>query len=98
MLGFGCGGSRRAVIEQLSTLIQKYGLGLATQAFDDIEAGQRVRSILGEFGMSDDRFKAVAGRATGEPFFPNDPYMAANERVRITVVHTPPPVPAGLEF
>ena len=56
-----------------------------------------VRSILGEFGMSDDRFKAVSGRATDEPFFPNDPYMSANERVRITVLHAPPPVPVGLQ-
>lgn len=56
-----------------------------------------VRSVLGEFGLSDDRVKSVAGRATDEPFFPNDPYMAANQRVKITVLHTPPPVPAGLK-
>ncbi|MCW5720178.1 MAG: OmpA family protein [Devosia sp.] len=55
-----------------------------------------VRSIMGEFGLSDDRVKSVIGRATDEPFFPNDPYMAANERVRITVLRTAPPVPAGL--
>ncbi|MBF0679769.1 MAG: OmpA family protein [Devosia sp.] len=55
-----------------------------------------VRSILGEFGLSDDRIKAVTGRATAEPFFPNDPYMAANERVRITVTRSAPPVPLGL--
>jgi len=56
-----------------------------------------VRSILGEFGLSDDRVKSVQGRATDDPFFPNDPYMAANERVRITVLHAPPPVPENLE-
>jgi chemotaxis protein MotB len=55
-----------------------------------------VRSILGEFGMGEDRVKSVIGRATDEPFFPNDPYMAANERVRITVLHAPPPVPVDL--
>lgn len=55
-----------------------------------------VRSILGEFGLSDDRVTSVSGRSTDEPFFPNDPYMAANERVRITVLHAPPPVPSGL--
>ena len=55
-----------------------------------------VRSILGEFGMGEDRVKSVIGRSTDEPFFPNDPYMAANERVRITVLHAPPPVPVGL--
>jgi chemotaxis protein MotB len=56
-----------------------------------------VRAILGEFGMGEDRVKSVIGRATDEPFFPNDPYMAANERVRITVLHAPPPVPVGLK-
>jgi chemotaxis protein MotB len=55
-----------------------------------------VRSTLGEFGVTDDRFTSVAGRAADEPFFPNDPYMAANERVKITVLRTAPPVPAGL--
>ncbi len=55
-----------------------------------------VRATLGEFGLADDRIKSVVGRATDEPFFPNDPYMAANQRVRITVLQMPPPVPAGL--
>ena len=55
-----------------------------------------VRSTLGEFGVTDDRIKSVAGRAADEPFFPNDPYMAANERVKITVLRTVPPVPTGL--
>ena len=56
-----------------------------------------VRATLGEFGVTDDRFKSVAGRASDEPFFPNDPYMAANERVKITVLKTAPPVPASLK-
>ncbi|MBE7732359.1 flagellar motor protein MotB [Devosia faecipullorum] len=56
-----------------------------------------VRSTLGEFGLSDDRIKSVIGRATDEPFFPNDPYMAANERVRISVIQAPPPVPMALK-
>ncbi|MBD8064029.1 OmpA family protein [Devosia sp. PTR5] len=56
-----------------------------------------VRSILGEFGLGEDRIQSVQGRATDDPFFPNDPYMAANERVRITVLHAPPPVPDNLK-
>ncbi len=56
-----------------------------------------VRSTLGEFGLGNDRVKSVIGRATDDPFFPNDPYMAANERVRITVLQTPPPVPMDLK-
>jgi chemotaxis protein MotB len=56
-----------------------------------------VRSILGEFGLSDDHVSSVNGRSTAEPFFPNDPYMAANERVKITVLYGKPPVPANLK-
>lgn len=55
-----------------------------------------VRQILGEFGLKDDRISAVVGRSSAEPFFPNDPYMAANERIEITLLHETPPVPAGL--
>jgi len=55
-----------------------------------------VRQILGEFGLSDDRINAVVGRSTGVPFFPNDPYMAANERIEITLLYETPPVPADL--
>jgi chemotaxis protein MotB len=28
--------------------------------------------------------------------FPDDPYIAANRRVTITLMHEPPPVPPGL--
>ena len=52
-----------------------------------------VRSVLGEFGLTDDRVDAVIGRSTTEPFFPNDPYMAANERIRITLLYQAPPMP-----
>jgi chemotaxis protein MotB len=55
-----------------------------------------VRQILGEFGLADDRVNSVVGRSTGDPFFPNDPYMAANERIEITLLYETPPVPAGL--
>lgn len=55
-----------------------------------------VRGILGEFGLSDDHVSSVMGRSTAEPFFPNDPYMAANERIKITVLHESPPVPPNL--
>jgi chemotaxis protein MotB len=55
-----------------------------------------VRQILGEFGLADDRVDSVVGRSTADPFFPNDPYMAANERIEITLLYETPPVPAGL--
>ena len=56
-----------------------------------------VRALLGEFGLADDRIKAVSGRSTSDPFFPNDPYMAANERIEITLLYETPPVPADLK-
>ncbi|ODT82887.1 MAG: hypothetical protein ABS76_04995 [Pelagibacterium sp. SCN 64-44] len=55
-----------------------------------------VRQILGEFGLKDERVDAVVGRAASDPFFPNDPYMAANERIEITLLYETPPVPPGL--
>jgi chemotaxis protein MotB len=55
-----------------------------------------VRALLGEFGLSDDRISSVIGRSTADPFFPNDPYQAANERIKITVLNEAPPVPADL--
>jgi chemotaxis protein MotB len=56
-----------------------------------------VRAILGEFGLGDDRIHAVAGRASAEPFFPNDPYLSGNERIEILVLNEAPPVPPDLE-
>jgi chemotaxis protein MotB len=55
-----------------------------------------VRTILGEFGLEDDRVHAVAGRATAEPLFPNDPHLSGNERIEILVLNESPPVPPGL--
>jgi chemotaxis protein MotB len=55
-----------------------------------------VRQLMGEFGLKEDRIDSVVGRATAEPFFPNDPYMAANERIEITLLYETPPVPADL--
>lgn len=51
------------------------------------------RQILEEFGLSGSRIKAVVGRAETEPYFANDPYLAANQRIKITILHEEPPVP-----
>jgi chemotaxis protein MotB len=56
-----------------------------------------VRGILGEFGLSEGHVTAVSGKSTTEPFFVDDPYMAPNERVVITVSYAAPPVPLDLE-
>ncbi len=57
-----------------------------------------VRKILGEFGVSDDHFKSVDGRAASDPLFPNDPYLSGNERIEITLVDAAPPVPPGFTY
>lgn len=55
-----------------------------------------VRAILQEFGVPADRIYSVVGRADADPFFPNDPYLAANERISILLVTEKPPVPIDL--
>jgi chemotaxis protein MotB len=56
------------------------------------------RQILEEFGLGAGRVEAVVGKAETEPYFANDPYLAANQRVKITILHEEPPVPAHLQF
>lgn len=55
-----------------------------------------VRGILQEFGVPSDRIFSVAGRGDADPYFPNDPYLATNQRVTILLIKQKPPVPAGL--
>lgn len=54
------------------------------------------RQVLEEFGLADAHIYSVVGRGDSEPFFPNDPYLAANQRIEILVVSEKPPVPIGL--
>ena len=56
-----------------------------------------VRDILAAKGVSDDRFALVAGKADGEPMFPDNPFLAANRRVTITLLSEPPAVPLALK-
>jgi len=56
-----------------------------------------VRQILDEGGVPFGHFYMVAGRADTQPLFPDDPYMAANRRVTITLMREAPPVPPGLK-
>ncbi|MCB1518325.1 MAG: flagellar motor protein MotB [Hyphomicrobiaceae bacterium] len=57
-----------------------------------------VRNILEEFGLSPDKIHSVVGRADAEPFFPNNPYLSANQRVSILVMKEDPPVPPELKL
>ena len=64
----------------------------------DLSAGRAtvVREILASSGVPDDRFASVAGKADVEPMFPDNPYLAANRRVTITLMNEAPPLPPGL--
>lgn len=53
-----------------------------------------VRKILEEEGVPPGHFYMVAGRSDTQPLFPDDPFVAANRRVTITLMHEAPPLPA----
>jgi chemotaxis protein MotB len=65
----------------------------------DLSAGRAIatREILAANGMPDDRFATVAGKADTDPMFPDNPYLAANRRVTITLLAEAPPAPPGLK-
>ncbi len=93
------------ILAQLSNRITISGHTAAGAKYDNARYGpwelssdraNAVRAILGEFGLKDDLVSSVIGRSTADPFFPNDPYLASNERVKITVLYEAPPVPAEL--
>jgi chemotaxis protein MotB len=55
-----------------------------------------IRKILEEEGVPTSNFYMVAGRADTQPLFPDDPFVAANRRVTITLMQEAPPVPGSL--
>jgi len=55
-----------------------------------------VRQILESEGVPAANLYMVAGRADTQPLFPDDPYIAANRRVTITLMREEPPIPADL--
>lgn len=55
-----------------------------------------VREVLSAAGLPDDRFAAVTGKADTEPAFPDNPFIAPNRRVTITLLMEQPPIPASL--
>lgn len=56
------------------------------------------RRILQESGLTDDRIAEVQGKAGSEPLFPDDPYMAGNRRISITLLREAPVIPPGHEL
>jgi chemotaxis protein MotB len=56
-----------------------------------------VREVLAGSGVPDDRFASIGGKADVEPMFPDNPYIAANRRVTITLMNEAPPMPFDLK-
>jgi chemotaxis protein MotB len=52
-----------------------------------------VRQMLQSEGVPTDHFFMVAGKADTQPLFADDPYIAANRRVTISLVPEQPPIP-----
>jgi chemotaxis protein MotB len=63
-------------------------------AFDlSADRANSVRQILEREGLPPSHVAAVSGKADGTPLFPDDPSMAANRRVTITLMREDPPLP-----
>jgi len=56
-----------------------------------------VRQILERQGLPSSHVYAVSGRADNQPLFPDDPSLAANRRVTITLMKEAPPLPPDLK-
>jgi chemotaxis protein MotB len=54
-----------------------------------------IRQILQDEGLPGSHFFMVAGKADSQPLFPDDPHLAANRRVTITLMREAPPLPVG---
>lgn len=56
-----------------------------------------VRRILEEQGVPTAQFMQVGGKSDTQPLFPDDPYIAANRRVTITLMREEPPIPMDFQ-
>jgi chemotaxis protein MotB len=56
-----------------------------------------IRQILEDEGVPPAHFFQVAGKADTQPLFPDDPYIASNRRVTITLMREAPPMPPGFK-
>src|SRR5437762_5755684 len=67
-------------------------------AFDlSADRANAVRQILERQGLPPAHIFAVSGKADTLPLFPDDPTLAANRRVTITLMREDPPLPPGLK-
>src|SRR5882724_696017 len=56
-----------------------------------------IRKQLEANGVPTANIAMVAGKADTQPLFPDDPYIAANRRVTITLMREEPPIPPDLK-
>ncbi len=56
-----------------------------------------VRQILEREGLPPSHIFAVSGKSDSMPLFPDDPSLASNRRVTITLMREPPPLPPNLK-
>jgi chemotaxis protein MotB len=56
-----------------------------------------VRQILEDEGVPAGHFYMVGGKADTQPLFPDDPHIASNRRVTITLMREQPPIPANFK-
>lgn len=56
-----------------------------------------VRQILEQEGLPSSHIFSVAGKSDSQPLFPDDPTLAANRRVTITLMRENPPLPPNLK-
>jgi chemotaxis protein MotB len=67
-------------------------------AFDlSADRANAVRQILEREGLPAGHIFAVSGKADSQPLFPDDPSLAANRRVTITLMREDPPLPPDLQ-
>ena len=67
-------------------------------AFDlSADRANAVRQILEREGLPPSHIFAVSGKADTQPLFPDDPSLAANRRVTITLMREDPPLPPNLK-
>lgn len=94
------------LLQQLPNQIRVTGYTAAGGIYDNprygpwelsLDRANVTRRILEEFGLAGSRIDSVVGHGDTQPFFPNDPYLSANQRVEILVVYEEPPVPVGLK-
>ena len=77
-----------------SNLPDKPGYGSWDLSADRANA---VRQILEAQGLPSGHIYMVAGKADSEPLFPDDPFIAANRRITITLMREEPPVPPDIK-